>query len=301
MLDIRHLSSFIMVAQCLSFTEASKRLYVDQSTLSRQIAELEKGLGVELFIRHYRSLELTPAGKTLFREGANLIHKLTEVIEKTQQAQLGMRGNIKIGCFGFEDFFLPNTIKKFRTLYPQISIDIQVLTFRMIEDALDREELDIGFTGVLGSEWNSRFEVQEIYRVPLCLLLRKDHPLAGETALDISALANETFITLLDSESEAGLNWFLNFCKKRGFSPNIISNNTRLESIIWQVEAGIGISFMAKDFALMRCLNTNIALIDLLGEDAYGTCFAMWKKQRRNPAITLFRNVLASVAQNTRD
>ena len=91
-MDIRYLRSFVAVAQCLSFTKAAERIYIGQSALSKQIADLEAELGVELFMRHHRSLELTPAGKTLLKEGINLIDKVAEMIEKTRQAQLGIRG-----------------------------------------------------------------------------------------------------------------------------------------------------------------------------------------------------------------
>lgn len=296
-MDIRNLRSFLMVAQYLSFTEAAKRIYIGQSALSKQIAELEEELGVELFIRNHRSLELTPAGKTLLREGNSLMEKVGEVIEKTQQAQRGIRGSLRIGCFGIESAFLPHALKRFRALYPQISIDIRVLTLKMIKDELDREEVDLGFIIMLGNDLpDSQFMQRLIHRSPLCFLLPSDHPYAGETAIDISLLAQDPFILLYETECKQAFEWFIDFCKKRGFTPDIPNKTTRMESVHWMVEAGLGVSFMSKDPALLRAIPPSVSIVDMQGEDAYSNIIAAWKKSHHNPAVALFLKVLENVS-----
>ncbi|QDR79222.1 LysR family transcriptional regulator [Sporomusa termitida] len=296
-MDIRGLRSFLMVAQCLSFTEAAKRIYIGQSALSKQIAELEEDLGVELFLRHHRSLELTASGKTLLREGSILIDKVAEVVEKTQLAQRGIRGNLKIGCFGLEDAFLPYALKRFRALYPQINLDIRILTLKMIEDDLECEDLDLGFIVLLGTEPKTpRFMNRLIYRSRLCFLLPIDHAYAKEAAIDVSCLANDSFIMLYEAECPQGFDWFMSFCKKRGFTPKIANKTTSFDSIYWQIEAGIGISFTIKDPPIPRRMHTSIAIVDMQGDDAVSNVMAVWKEEHRNPATSLFLQIL----ENTR-
>ena len=298
-MDIRNLQSFITVAQCLSFTEAAKRIYIGQSALSKQIADLESELGVELFIRHHRSLELTPAGKTLLKEGTGLMAKITDIVEKTRQAQRGIRGSLKIGCFGFENAFLPYSLKKFCALYPQISVDIRVLTLKMIESSIESGELDLGFTLIMGSDIKTnRFSQRLIHRTPMCFLLPGDHPYAGATSLDISALAADSFIVLSDSETPDGFNWFMNLCTAKGFTPCIGNKTTRMESVYWYVEAGVGISFMPKDPSLVRHVPAGISLVSMLGEEAYCNIMATWKKEHTNPAVPLFLKVLSQFSQS---
>lgn len=294
-MDIRSLQSFITVAQCLSFTEAAKRIYIGQSALSKQIADLESELGVELFIRHHRSLELTPAGKTLLREGNGLIARIADIIEKTRQAQRGIRGSLRIGCFGFENAFLPYTLKRFRSLYPQISVDIRVLTLRMIDEAIESEEVDLGFTIIMGKELKpGRFAQQLIQRTPMYFLLPGDHLYAGATSLDISSLATDPFIVLSDTETPDGFNWFMNFCASRNFTPTIASKTTRMESVYWYVEAGAGVSFMPKEPSLARHVPAGISLVGMQGEEACCNIMAAWKKEHQNPAVALFLKVLES-------
>lgn len=295
-MDIRSLQSFITVAQCLSFTEAAKRIYIGQSALSKQIADLESELGVDLFIRHHRSLELTPAGKTLLREGNGLIARMADIIEKTRQAQRGIRGSLKLGCFGFENAFLPYSLKRFRSLYPQISVDIRVLTLKMIEEAIESGEVDMGFTIIMGRGLKTgRFAQRLIQKTPMYFLLPSDHLYAGVASLDISALATDPFIVLSDTETPDGFSWFMNLCASRNFTPTIASKTTRMESVYWYVEAGMGISFMPKDPSLARHVPAGISLVGMQGEEACCNIMATWKKERQNPAVSLFLKILETV------
>jgi DNA-binding transcriptional LysR family regulator len=285
-----------MVAQCLSFTEAAKRIFIGQSALSKHIADLEEEMGVELLIRHHRSLELTAAGKTLLRESVNLLDRVSDIIEKTRQADRGIRGSLKIGCFGGESAFFPYALKRFHSLYPQISIDLQLLTLRMIETALESEELDLGFVVILGNELKpNKFMQRLIYRVPLCFLMPSHHPYAGEPSIDIAALSNESFILLSAAESDEGIKWFNAFCEKRGFLPSISTTTTRMDGVLWLVEAGFGISFWSKNPTLTRYTHPGISFVDMQGKEAYSNIVAQWKKNRHNPAISLFLNMLETI------
>ncbi|HEY3425860.1 MAG TPA: LysR family transcriptional regulator [Negativicutes bacterium] len=287
-MDIRHLRSFVAVAQYLNFTEAAKRIYIGQPALSRQINDLEKQIGVELFIRTSRSVRLTTAGATLLKEANALIAKVDEVVEKTRQAYSGAVGGLKIGCFGVEGSIFPQMIKDFRTLYPHISIDIQILTSKEINDGLEQEELDVGFTGFWGNNPQSSFMLRIVDRTKLCFVLLRDHPYANQASLDISALAQERFIMLPQIDNPASFEWFVQKCKKAGFTPNIINQSPRLESIFWQVEAGLGISVFPRDIIFTRFINPSICFVDMCGNDAFGNIAVAWKQENKNPSIPLF-------------
>jgi DNA-binding transcriptional LysR family regulator len=90
----------------------------------------------------------------------------------------------------------------------------------------------------------------------------------------------------------------MNFCAKREFLPNIASKTERMEIVFWQVEAGIGISFMPKDPILVQRIHPSISLVDMQGEDAYSNIMATWKREHCNPAIPLFLKVLETIDPN---
>lgn len=294
-MDIRHLTAFVTAAKSLSITEAAKRLYISQSSLSKQISELEQTIGVKLFIRHYRSLELTAAGKYLLKEGDSLIQKANEILNNTRQVQRGMRGILKIGCFTSQLPFMPDVLKKFYTLYPQIKLDIQIYPLKTIEELLMRNELDFGFITKLGQQLEYRqFCSQLVYRLPLAFVLPVNHPLAAESAITPSVLAKESFMVLSQEEPQDGVNWLIQLCQRHGFTPQIAFKSNHFESILWQVGAGMGVSFTARHPKIS--IPETVSVVDILDEDALRNTLVIWKNTNSNPAIPLFLKVLTSIA-----
>jgi hypothetical protein len=84
------------------------------------------------------------------------------------------------------------------------------------------------------------------------------------------------------------MDWILNQCKRRGFRPNIVSQPARLETLFWQVTAGLGISIWCFDPVFCQLLRHNIALVAMTGFNAYGNIALVWKKDNPNPVIPLF-------------
>ena len=94
---------FLAAAECLNFTEAAKRLFVAQSTLSKQIALLEDELGMKLFYRNNRTVGLTPAGVLLRGEMDRVRHRLTEAIDRARHVDQGLDGRLCVGVLDIID------------------------------------------------------------------------------------------------------------------------------------------------------------------------------------------------------
>ncbi|HEY3423289.1 MAG TPA: LysR family transcriptional regulator [Negativicutes bacterium] len=291
-MDIRLLRSFIVVAENLNFTKAARHLYIGQSTLSKQIADLEEQLGATLFLRNRRSVQLTDAGVTLLQEASSLIAKADEIAEKIRHSQNTSWAKLRIGCIGCEHTILPGILKTFNSLYSHLSLNICKLTHDVIDDVLERQEVDICFNLFLGSDHYSKFMIHPVRRYPLCFLLARDHPMAKRTSLDLSALVQERFITLPQTKFPAGMSWLLHQCKERGFVPNIVSHPADIETLFWQVAAGSGISFLLHDPIFNRLLAPGISLVDISGKDAYGFIVISWNQENPNPGIPLFVKVI---------
>ncbi len=286
--DIRHLRSFICVAEQLNFTKAAEQLYMSQSTLSKHIAELEEQLGVQLFIRTHHSVRLTPLGASLFEESRSIMERIGEVFERTRKSQIRVWGTLRIGCMGTEHIFLPKILKHFGALYPHVTLDIQVMPVPKINEALERQELDIGFNSFLSNDLTSEFKIREIRRARLCFLLPRNHLYANKYSLDLSDLKQERFILVSTSTFPIGVDWFIQQCNLRGFTPNIVSQPSRIETLFWQVSAGQGISFWSFDPVFCRMLRNGISFVAMNGANAYGNIGILWKSSNHNPVIPLF-------------
>lgn len=288
-MDIRYLRSFIAVAECLNFTEAAKQLFIAQPVLSRQIALLEEQLGVKLFFRNNRSVQLTAAGNTLFQEAGNLLSKIEDIVDKTRQSHTGASGQLTIGCFGVESEFLPKIIGRFRAAYPRIKLNIEQVRGKMLDIGLKNGDLDVAFNGYLGSSPSiSPFMQCEVRRSKICFLLPNNHPFAHLSSINFSSLSRERFILLSEEDCPQGCAWFYKQCEQAGFVPNVVSHTTRMETTFWEVEAGIGISFTLHDPIIQQTYNARISLVDMEGDDAYGSNIITWVKDNPNPSIPFF-------------
>ena len=196
-MDMRPLRYFISVAEHLNFTEASKQLFVAQPAVSQQIAYLEKKLGVKLFNRTKHSVQLTHAGSVFLKDAREIIKKLDESIENVHQAEEGLIGTINIGLFSVPvRDFLPLLIRKFRRKYPQVNIRLNYYHVGQMIEKLKSDELDIAFTLSLGLQSIGGLEYKTLWTQPHCIIMHRDHPLANRTSINITELAEESFVML---------------------------------------------------------------------------------------------------------
>lgn len=286
-MDIRQLRYFISVAENLSFTDAAKDLFVAQSAVSQQIADLEKKIGVQLFVRDKRSVKLTSAGSVLLKESISLVDKTEEVIKKTRQAAQGIIGNLKIGFLGYsERFYLPSIIKQFQINYPDVDLQLEQYNHGMLNEALITGELDIGFTFSFGIASIGGLEERHVFTESISAVLHNEHPLAHRDRISISELAKERFIVLNKEESPQGYNQTLLICANNGFFPNICREPRLLHTVLLLVESGMGIAILPKSLRLHS--SPSLRFIDIDGEKNEYDLVVAWKKNNGNPSIQLF-------------
>ncbi|MBP2656357.1 MAG: hdfR 3 [Firmicutes bacterium] len=286
-MDIRQLRFFLAVAEHLNFTEAAKHLYVAQPAVSQQIADLENQIGVKLFIRDKRSVQLTAAGKVLFEESRALIEKTEEILEKTRKAAAGLVGTLKIGFLASAvKNHLPHTVKLFRAKYPDVSLELKQYTMGPLHEALEHGTLDIGFTMSFDLQNETDLVWRTLYSDVVSIVLRDDHPLAAEPQVSFSDLAKEPFVLLSPEQSPRYYDFINRLCLKRGFLPNIVNFANLMETVLILVENGIGVSIVPRHTTVYNVPNLRFQDVD--GEDAQIEVVVAWKKVASNPAVPLF-------------
>ncbi|MBP2650369.1 MAG: transcriptional regulator AlsR family [Firmicutes bacterium] len=294
----RQLDYFISVAEYLSFTKAAQHHFMAQTAMSQQIRVLENKIGVDLFIRNNRSVQLTPAGRIFLQETKRIIAISEEAIKKAQLAASGFVGSLKIGFLGpNEKRFLPDLIKNFRHDYPNIILSFKQGNAETIRSDLEHGLLDIAFTMAFDLDQTPGLVWETLYCDPICVILHRDHPLANETKISPSALAHEPFVAMEHREYPGAVERMIQFCIARGFTPNIVSTNTYLETVLLMVEAGIGVTLLPRFFDSYT--NDNIRFIDLAGDPDYVYSVACWKKNYCNPSIPIFLKELGIPVETT--
>jgi len=179
---------FLEVVRCGSLAEASARLHVAASALSRQIAGLEEALGVPLFERQPRGMVPTAAGELLAAHARRTGLDAERTVEEIQALQGLRRGRVRIAATeGLAAAFLPPLIAAWRREHPQIRFELQVMAAAQVTERLREGAADLGLTF-------SRAPAPDIvvaHRQPstVVAVLRADHPLAAARTLTLARLA----------------------------------------------------------------------------------------------------------------
>jgi len=286
-MEMRQLLYFVTVAERLNFTEASRQMFVAQSAVSQQIADLESELKVQLFDRNKRSVKLTPAGNALLKEAIDILNRCDIAAHAAYQAGTGKTGTVNIGFLSSAvRLFLPKVIRKFRQDFPNVDLVLKQLTLNKLKSALESEEIDIGFTVCPELIKTAGIQVETLYNGHNLVLAQIDHPIASKTRVNISSLVDESFIVMSRQESLELYNLAMNLCARHGFIPRIVSYPLLMESVVFLVEAGIGISIVPS-FATIYG-NTNLRFIEIEGEESGYEVAAVWNKNSLNPCIDYF-------------
>jgi DNA-binding transcriptional LysR family regulator len=122
-MELRHLKYFLAVAEELHFGRAAIRLNISQPPLSQQIQQLEKEIGIQLFNRTRRTVQLTDAGKVFQKEAYSILESLERGISKARLTHRGETGWLSVGFIGSSTYVvLPAILREFRQNYPDVDL-----------------------------------------------------------------------------------------------------------------------------------------------------------------------------------
>lgn len=284
---------FLNVAECLNFTEAANRLFVAQSSLSRNISNLEAELGMTLFIRTKKYVRLTPSGAVLYDEFSRLTRKFDHAIEKARNAERGETGSLRLGVIETQrsEHFLPKPLGELRSAHPNIQIDIISCTFRQLREALIDNSIDIALTMDFDlADYPTEKIVYQVFfnSVPKCVIA-KSHPLAKQTPLHLDALSTEPMIAISPDMSRGAYNNIVQFCDRHGFQPAETIFVNSIQNVLLKVEAGLGFSVL--DENCISASNDAVLSVPFLKTDPLNLV-AVWRRDNLNPVIPLFMNYL---------
>lgn len=289
---------FIAVARSLNFTDAAKSMYVSQPSLSKQIALLEKEIGVQLFNRSTRGVRLTPAGAVLYKELGNVLETIHNAIEKSSKKDLGEEGFITIGCLDSMDLdnFLPPIIKFFKERHKGINIIFERHSFKKLREKLMSNNLDIIFTLSFEIDDSLDLVYDTVFKSSSSIVMSLTNPLSIKEKLTLSDIKDEEFVFISRDESPKGFDGIISLCREHGFTPNIIKQLPNIESLLLCVESGLGIAILDSN---IRRRNSNLKHFEI--ENDQVDAVMAWRKENMNPSVSLFTNSVINKALNRLD
>ena len=145
MLDLRRLRYFVAVAEALHFGRAAARLHMSQPPLSRQIQQLEREIGVLLFRRSKRRVELTDAGAYLLDQAREMLADAETLAVRTRRVESGETGRLTLGFISTVDYsILPGLLSAYRAAHPGVTLELRELTSDVQLRELHEGRIDAG-------------------------------------------------------------------------------------------------------------------------------------------------------------
>ena len=241
--ELRHLRSFVVAAEELHVGRAAARLHLTQPSLSRQIAALERDVGVPLFTRIRRRFGLTPAGEIFLSAAREITRRADEAARDAQRAHRGELGTLRLGFVQSATFeALPRLLAAFRVAHPDVTLEVEAMTTIRQVAALRAGRLDIGLLRPPISE--PELTTRVISRDSLVVALPGGHPLARRKRVALASLADESFVLYTRAFGPSVQDAIIGHCLAAGFSPRIIQEAADVQTIVSLVAAGLGVSLL---------------------------------------------------------
>lgn len=241
-INFKLLGTFLAVADNVSFRKASEQTHLSLPAVSMQIKQLEKQLGVALFQRTTRRVELTPEGEKLMISARKAMAELDGALMHIQQAADVQQGHLSFACVPtVAGTRLPALMIAFARQYPGISVRVRELTQPGLLEAVRKREVDFA----IGPEPEKLGELdfQPLFVDSFVALLPAGHPAAAKASITLRELVKMPLLSLGTSQFHQHL---LQVLQQEGLAPELNYEFTHVSTLVAMAEVGLGCGIMPK-------------------------------------------------------
>lgn len=295
-MELRHLRYFITVAEERNIGRAASRLHISQPPLTRQIQQLEEELGVQLFNRTPRGMELTPAGELLLDEARNINAVIEQATERTQRAGQGKFGRLDVAIFGSAILdTIPRLLADFRETYPDVKVVLHSMRKEEQLEALRQRRISVGFNRLITPSPDYTLEL--ITTETLLLALPENHPLAQHASVDFKALANVPLILYPTGGRPNFIDKALSLFQQTGVEPNIAQEVGDAVTAVSLVSKGFGVSLVPQSSKALSLPGLTYRPMTGLPTNANVDLSCIYRPDDRSPLLAAFLDMIRSYRQ----
>jgi DNA-binding transcriptional LysR family regulator len=292
-MELRHINSFLVLAEELHFGRSAARLHISQPSLSLQLQQLERRLGVQLVARTSHSVRLTPAGEAFRREAGSLLGQLDRAAEAARRASLTASGHLRIGFnFPAGQRVLVPALSMLREKYPQVSISLLARHTCGQLTELRNGKLDIAF--VYGTCDGQGICQRPILTLPVVGICASGHPLASGAPVRWPDLARYRCVLPSQTTSPAIYEAVTTAARRGGVdltAAEVFDDGDAAVVMVASQDVVIFASSVRAETVTMIGLST-LAFADPAPQV---TVYATWREQDSNPAVPLFLSAVDEV------
>jgi DNA-binding transcriptional LysR family regulator len=290
--ELRQLRYFVAVAEELNYTRAAERLHLAPQAVSATVQQLEATLGLRLFERTTRKVELTDAGAVLLREARRTLRQADHAVDAARRAAAGETGRLAIGFLSSTtNYVMPPVLRAFRERYPDVEVQAEDLAVAALVSGVRDQRLDAGITR---PPLVDDLMTETILTEPVAAVLPSGHRLATRGSLELADLAQERWVL---TERSTWPPWHDKYdadFRRAGFEPEVVQRGTNVQNLLALVAAGIGVTRLPLSARTLR--DSGVSFVPLDGDTAE---VVLLTRRTRRPALARFAEVLREVAATT--
>jgi DNA-binding transcriptional LysR family regulator len=245
-MDLKRLKYFVAVAEELHFGRAAKKLKMTQPPLSQQIQLLEQELGMLLFHRTRRHVELSSIGRVFLTEARTLLQQTELAVARTRRVQRGETGCLSIGWMPWSVLTpLPYMIREFCQRFPDVHLDVHSLSAEGQVEALHEGTIDAGFVlWTTDPSRTGRLKNEIIMKPRLVIVAPETHRFAATPPRELGELANEPYILFKRDSGPTFYDYVVSFYQRNGLALNIRHEADHPSTVLGLVAAGLGLTLL---------------------------------------------------------
>jgi LysR family transcriptional activator of glutamate synthase operon len=281
-MELRQLYYFVKVAKKEHVTQAAEELHVAQSAVSRQIHQLEEELGAKLFLQKGRNLQLTPVGQLFLKRAEVILSDLERAVLEVHEFLDPEKGEVRLGfphSLGIS--LIPEVVSAFRKKYPNVKFRFKQGMYPSLIRDLVKGEVDLAFVSPC-PEQHEHVTGEIVLTEELFAILPPNHPLAGEEAIDLIQLKDESFVVFSPGYSLRPI--VVDACREAGFSPIIGFEGEETDTIRGLVAAGMGVSLLP-EMALFETGHLQPAKVRLRSQHVTRTVGLIYRSNEKLPLV----------------
>ena len=286
----------VEVAQQRSFSRAADRLHVAQQALSQQIKTVETQIGVTLFTRNNRGVELTPAGVVFVQEARRVISVAERAVTRAQAIAKGEAGSVKV-AYTLTSVYdtLPAVVERVESAYPNLKLELREVLSGDVSHLLSDAKHDLALCP--RTAYPVDYERHELRREPFVAAVSSIHRLAGRHQLSLSEFAGELF-ELWPREMAPGFyDAVLAACRDAGFEPT--RDEHAAGSTVWRnIAQGRGVALVVG--SLIDQLPRGITLLKLADPQPVLIIDLVWHRETASPAVKHILQAAREISEERR-
>lgn len=292
---LKQLRYLAAIAETRHFRRAAEKVHISQPTLSGQLRDLERRLGVQLVERSRSGVILTPLGKEVAGRARMILRNVEDIVELAKHSQSPLGGTVRLGVLPtVGPYLLPHIVPELHRSHPNLKLYVREELPRSILGNLEEGDLDVLMIPlpINGAD----LKTLRLFREPLFVVVPVDHPIAAKSAADHEDLKGETVLSLerghrLHDQVQA-------LCEEYGAKLALDYEGTSLDTLRQMVGKRMGISFMPALYVKSEVVKDSRAVVarKLRSRGPSRTIGMVWRRHSaRNEEYVQFAELVRTI------